>query len=185
MACFKFDIAMIPLLRLAMCLGLLLSSSTITSSEATEVAEQAMLPPADLMRYFGYNVEVHNVTTADGYILEVDSMPSKLTDNATTSRTPLLLVHGLLTNAATWTANLRFQCPGIAYRAVLKASNVTLPTELLKDYSSLACTETRSPWPAGLSSSLPGLLDSPFLVLDLRVEQHKSPLLLEDLRRIC
>ncbi|XP_075726415.1 lipase member M-like [Rhipicephalus microplus] len=103
---------MIPLLRLAMCLGLLLSSSTITSSEATEVAEQAMLPPADLMRYFGYNVEVPNVTTADGYILEVDRMPSKLTDNATTSRTPLLLVHGLLTNAATWTANLRFQSPG-------------------------------------------------------------------------
>nr|XP_037273198.1 lipase member M-like [Rhipicephalus microplus] len=67
---------------------------------------------ADLMRYFGYNVEVHNVTTADGYILEVDRMPSKLTDNATTSRTPLLLVHGLLTNAATWTANLRFQSPG-------------------------------------------------------------------------
>ncbi|XP_075726798.1 lipase member J-like [Rhipicephalus microplus] len=103
---------MIPLLRLAICLGLLLSYSTITSSEATEVAEQAMLPPADLMRYFGYNVEVNNVTTADGYILEVHRMPSKLTDNATTSRTPLLLVHGLLTNAATWTANLRFQSPG-------------------------------------------------------------------------
>ncbi|KAL1429422.1 hypothetical protein MTO96_002470 [Rhipicephalus appendiculatus] len=72
---------MIKLLRVTFCLASLLNPSTITGSAATEVAEQAMLPPAALMRYFGYNVEVHNVTTADGYILEVDRMRSNSTTN--------------------------------------------------------------------------------------------------------
>ncbi|XP_037524667.2 lipase member K-like [Rhipicephalus sanguineus] len=84
----------------------------IIGSEATEVAEQAKLPPAELMRYFGYNVEVHKVTTADGYILEVDRILPSSDSNATARRTPMLLVHGLLTNAASWTANLPSRSPG-------------------------------------------------------------------------
>ncbi|XP_049274090.1 lipase member K-like isoform X1 [Rhipicephalus sanguineus] len=64
------------------------------------------------MRYFGYNVEVHKVTTADGYILEVDRILPSSDSNATARRTPMLLVHGLLTNAASWTANLPSQSPG-------------------------------------------------------------------------
>ncbi|XP_037273363.2 lipase member J [Rhipicephalus microplus] len=90
----------------------LLPLSVIIGSMATEVSEQAQLPPADLMRYFGYNVEVHKVTTADGFILEVDRILPSSNSNATPSRTPMLLVHGLLTNAASWTANLPSQSPG-------------------------------------------------------------------------
>lgn len=90
----------------------LLATTVIITSTATEVAEQAKLPPAELMRYFGYNVEVHKVTTDDGYILEVDRILPSSGSNATTNRTPMLLVHGLLTNAASWTANLPSQSPG-------------------------------------------------------------------------
>ncbi|KAL3196139.1 hypothetical protein MRX96_045318, partial [Rhipicephalus microplus] len=90
-------------------------------------SEPALVNKAELMRYFGYNVEVHNVTTADGYILEVDRMHSNSTVNATTSRAPLLLVHGLLTNAATWTANLPSQSPGIASRKLREIGTKDLP----------------------------------------------------------
>ncbi|XP_065299857.2 gastric triacylglycerol lipase-like isoform X3 [Dermacentor albipictus] len=64
------------------------------------------------MRYFGYNVEVHKVTTADGYILEVDRILPNSKDNRTEQRTPMLLVHGLLGNAVSWVANLPSQSPG-------------------------------------------------------------------------
>ncbi|XP_065299854.2 gastric triacylglycerol lipase-like isoform X1 [Dermacentor albipictus] len=90
----------------------LLNPSMTIGSAATEVAEQAKLPPAELMRYFGYNVEVHKVTTADGYILEVDRILPNSKDNRTEQRTPMLLVHGLLGNAVSWVANLPSQSPG-------------------------------------------------------------------------
>ncbi|XP_075531613.1 lipase member K-like [Dermacentor variabilis] len=90
----------------------LLNPSMTIGSTATEVAQQAKLPPAELMRYFGYDVEVHKVTTADGYILEVDRILPNWKDNRTEQRTPMLLVHGLLANAVSWVANLPSQSPG-------------------------------------------------------------------------
>lgn len=90
----------------------LLNPSVSIGSAATEVAEQAKLSPAELMRYFGYNVEVHKVTTEDGYILEVDRILPNSKGNTTEQRTPMLLVHGLLANAVSWVANLPSQSPG-------------------------------------------------------------------------
>ncbi|KAL1429425.1 hypothetical protein MTO96_002472 [Rhipicephalus appendiculatus] len=103
---------MAEFLHVAFWIFTLLTPTTIIGSLATEVSEQAKLPPADLMRYFGYNVEVHKVTTADGYILEVDRILPSSNGNTTSSRTPMLLVHGLLANAVSWTANLPSQSPG-------------------------------------------------------------------------
>lgn len=79
---------------------------------ASDVTEEAKLGPADLMRKFGYTVEVHKVTTEDGYILEVDRIPQPPTGSAETRRPAILLVHGILANAVTWVANLPPQSPG-------------------------------------------------------------------------
>uniref|UniRef100_A0A023GN79 Lipase n=1 Tax=Amblyomma triste TaxID=251400 RepID=A0A023GN79_AMBTT len=90
-----------------------LTPLVIPSSSASDVYEDAILDPADLMRKFGYTVEVYNVTTDDGYILEVDRiLPKTSTNGSTTKKTPILLVHGLFCNAATWVANQPSQSPG-------------------------------------------------------------------------
>ncbi|KAH7940024.1 hypothetical protein HPB52_020347 [Rhipicephalus sanguineus] len=104
------------------------------AAELPATAAIIRISDAELMRYFGYNVEVHKVTTADGYILEVDRILPSSDSNATARRTPMLLVHGLLTNAASWTANLPSQSPGTTSQRVLKTRTVAQHTELLKEY---------------------------------------------------
>ncbi|XP_034934274.1 lipase 3-like [Chelonus insularis] len=47
----------------------------------------------------GYTVEIHNVTTEDGYILTVQRIPGS------EGAQPILLVHGLLCNSALWLAS--------------------------------------------------------------------------------
>ncbi|XP_070383727.1 lipase member N-like [Dermacentor albipictus] len=59
------------------------------------------------MRYFGNDVEVHKVTTEDGYILEVDRILPRSSGGATIMRTPMLLVHGLLGDAGSWVYRAR------------------------------------------------------------------------------
>lgn len=44
---------------------------------------------------------MHNVITADGYILELHRIGN---ENATESRTPILLMHGLLESSNGWIA---------------------------------------------------------------------------------
>ncbi|XP_077493764.1 lysosomal acid lipase/cholesteryl ester hydrolase-like [Amblyomma americanum] len=106
---------MIPALMIAFWLRTLalLIPLAMTGSAASDVYEDAMQDPAGLMRSFGYEVEVHKVTTEDGYILEVDRiLPRQPANGSATKRSPMLLVHGLLCNAATWTANQPWQSPG-------------------------------------------------------------------------
>lgn len=81
-------------------------------AEASDVTEEAKLGPADLIRKFGYNVEVHKVTTEDGYILEVDRIPQPPSGSAENGRPAVLLVHGILANAVSWVANLPSESPG-------------------------------------------------------------------------
>ncbi|XP_077531260.1 gastric triacylglycerol lipase-like [Haemaphysalis longicornis] len=64
------------------------------------------------MRKFGYNVEVHKVTTEDGYIQEVDRIPHPPTGRAVNQRPAVLLVHGIMANAVSWVANFPSQSPG-------------------------------------------------------------------------
>lgn len=91
----------------------LLTPLVLSGSAASDVYQDAMQDPAGLMRSFGYEVEVHNVTTEDGYILEVDRiLPRQPANGSTVGRTPMLLVHGLLCNAATWVANQPWQSAG-------------------------------------------------------------------------
>jgi len=58
-----------------------------------------------LMDYYGYGCEVHQVTTEDGYILTMHRMlPSNLSSATNTGR-PVMLQHGLLASASTWIMN--------------------------------------------------------------------------------
>ncbi|XP_065309604.1 lipase lipl-1-like [Dermacentor albipictus] len=72
-----------------------------------DVTEDAKLSPVGLMKKNGYPVEVHKVTTDDGYILEVDRMPRGWSDSSTngSSRPPVLMVHGVVSSAADWVIN--------------------------------------------------------------------------------
>lgn len=55
-----------------------------------------------MIRYHGYPVEVHNVTTTDGYILELHRIPNSFISNSTQRKRPVLLVHGYADTSATW-----------------------------------------------------------------------------------
>lgn len=89
-------------------LVILQNSVAVTSG----VDEDARLGAADLIRKYGYEAEVHKVTTEDGYILEVDRIPADSDENAASQMTPILLLHGVQGNAANWVVNLPSQSPG-------------------------------------------------------------------------
>lgn len=87
-------------------------ASTIISTEETDVSRDAKLDPAGLMSRFGHPVEIHKVTTEDGYILELDRIPGEEAANSEGRNAPVLLVHGIFLNAGCWVANFPSQSPG-------------------------------------------------------------------------
>ncbi|XP_076037452.1 lipase member K-like [Oratosquilla oratoria] len=57
----------------------------------------------EVIRLSGYPLEVHNVVTEDGYILELFRIPSgRGTRTSGEPRQPVLLQHGLLASSSTW-----------------------------------------------------------------------------------
>ncbi|XP_077531071.1 lipase lipl-1-like [Haemaphysalis longicornis] len=67
---------------------------------------------AGLMHKRGYPVQVHHVITEDDYILEIDRMPFGVDGDTPTLRTPVLLVHGVVSSAADFVLNEPHQSPG-------------------------------------------------------------------------
>ncbi|CAN7938446.1 unnamed protein product, partial [Ixodes hexagonus] len=66
-----------------------------------------------LIEKWGYPAERHNVTTEDGYILEIDRIPHGLTESSQgETRTPVLCVHGVVSSAADYILNNPFESPG-------------------------------------------------------------------------
>ncbi|CAG0924476.1 unnamed protein product [Notodromas monacha] len=65
-------------------------------------------PPESVPRLIldhGYPVETHDVTTADGYILEMHRIPHGIVPGSGPgegSKTPILLAHGLMCSSAIW-----------------------------------------------------------------------------------
>ncbi|CAG0893022.1 unnamed protein product [Darwinula stevensoni] len=55
-----------------------------------------------LIEQFGYPVETHTVTTADGYIIDMHRIPYGLSGPGEGPRIPVLLQHGLLCSSADW-----------------------------------------------------------------------------------
>ncbi|XP_077553276.1 lysosomal acid lipase/cholesteryl ester hydrolase-like [Haemaphysalis longicornis] len=76
-----------------------------SSTQSTDVI-------AGLMGRFGHLVEIHKVTTEDGYILELDRMQGVGADSKKGSLPPVLLVHGIFHNAGGWVTNFPSQSPG-------------------------------------------------------------------------
>lgn len=57
----------------------------------------------DIIEGHGYPVEVHNVTSSDGYILTMFRIPySPNESELKLERTPVLLMHGLLESSNGW-----------------------------------------------------------------------------------
>ena len=53
----------------------------------------------------GFTVEVHEVTTEDGYILTLHRIPRKLEVDDKNTGPPVLLMHGLIDSSDCWVAN--------------------------------------------------------------------------------
>lgn len=58
----------------------------------------------DVIKYTGYEVEVHNVITSDGYILEMHRITGKAHENHDNNKKkiPVLLMHGLIESSGCW-----------------------------------------------------------------------------------
>lgn len=56
----------------------------------------------ELIRKYGYPVEIHNVQTSDGYILEMHRIPGNSTSCKGDGKTVVFLQHGLLDSSAGW-----------------------------------------------------------------------------------
>ncbi|XP_063381927.1 lipase 3-like [Cydia fagiglandana] len=68
-----------------------------------EILEDASLKVPELVRKYGYPLEEHRVTTADGYILTVHRIPhGRDAVNATTKRPVVFIMHGLMSSSADW-----------------------------------------------------------------------------------
>ncbi|GMR46912.1 hypothetical protein PMAYCL1PPCAC_17107, partial [Pristionchus mayeri] len=71
-----------------------------------------------LIARWGYPVEKCDVTTADGYILDLIRIPrgrNVSSDNRNITRPAVLLVHGLLLSGSMWILNLPEQSAGFLY----------------------------------------------------------------------
>ncbi|XP_047477840.1 lipase 3-like [Penaeus chinensis] len=63
------------------------------------------LSAPEMIQSLGYPVEVHHVTTRDGYILELHRIPHGLSSGGSGDRPVALLYHGLYGSSADWILN--------------------------------------------------------------------------------
>lgn len=59
------------------------------------------------IEYYGYPVEIHEVTTDDGYILQLHRIPYGLDGNTTDNKTVVFLMPGLLCSSGVFVINGR------------------------------------------------------------------------------
>ncbi|XP_011865874.1 PREDICTED: lipase 3-like [Vollenhovia emeryi] len=65
--------------------------------------EDATLTTMELISKYGYDGELHNVTTADGYILEVHRIKGRANSTTSNVQKPVVFVmHGLLCDSSVW-----------------------------------------------------------------------------------
>ncbi|XP_058056011.1 lipase 3-like [Anopheles bellator] len=72
-------------------------ATDVSSYFAIDVDDGALQTP-ELIRKYGYGVESHEATSADGYVVSLTRIPPK--QQRTVHRYPILLVHGLLGSSA-------------------------------------------------------------------------------------
>ncbi|KAI6199159.1 Lipase [Aphelenchoides besseyi] len=78
------------------------------------VNPEAEMTVPQIIRYWGYPVEVHHTTTRDGYILELHRIPHGRheTGNVLTNKPVVFLQHGLLCTSSVFVLNLPHQSLG-------------------------------------------------------------------------
>ncbi|PAV71059.1 hypothetical protein WR25_11270 [Diploscapter pachys] len=75
------------------------------SSNSTDPGNDVPIFP-EIIQYWGYPVEVHHVTTRDGYILGLIRIPYGKFGNGTHQKDVVFLQHGLLAGCSNWITNL-------------------------------------------------------------------------------
>ncbi|XP_066998922.2 lipase 3 [Anabrus simplex] len=80
----------------------LLTGGLATEIEVRNLDPDIHLTTPQLVAKYGYPIEEHEVTTADGYILTLHRIPYGKKSPASENRPPVLLQHGLLCSSADW-----------------------------------------------------------------------------------
>ncbi|XP_050061069.1 lipase 3-like isoform X2 [Aphis gossypii] len=88
------------------------------TSSAMNLFENNSLSTVEIIQNNGYDVEIHNVITADGYILELHRIPRSKRGQEPTRNHPILIHHGILGTSADW---------------VLAGADKSLPMQLADD----------------------------------------------------
>jgi len=91
--------------------------STITLTHSAKVLPEENKSTPDIIRYWGYPVETHQVVTKDKYVLTVHRIPrgtpkSDPSYYKKTKRPVMFLQHGLLCSSSNWITNLPGQSLG-------------------------------------------------------------------------
>jgi len=96
------------LAMLAPCMFVLLLLATACS---TKLPDEDLTVP-ELIKFWGYPVESHDVYTQDGYILTLHRIPHGRLETHHTPRPVMFLQHGLLGASSSWVVNLPHQSFG-------------------------------------------------------------------------
>lgn len=84
-------------------IDVLFKTSESGSRISHDILEDAALDVPELVRKYSYPIEVHSVTTSDGYILEMHRIPHGRDRNNVPGPRPIIfLMHGLLSSSADW-----------------------------------------------------------------------------------
>ncbi|KAG6595988.1 putative lipase [Phytophthora cinnamomi] len=96
--------------------ALFLSASIVLAKEEilVDVDSDAGLNTAQIIQARGYEVELHKITTADGYVLTMHRIPKSYDETqsgsaAAANKPVVVLQHGLLDSSYTWVLNYRDQ----------------------------------------------------------------------------
>lgn len=74
----------------------------ITNREIANILQRTWIFQWQLIHKYGYPYELHNVTTADGYILQMHRIPYGRNSSAAANKPVVMLQHGILDSSATW-----------------------------------------------------------------------------------
>lgn len=83
----------------------------------------------EILRNNGYDVEVHDATTEDGYVLELHRIPRSKSGQDPVKNHPVFLHHGIFGSSADWVlagANMSLREYNISTRSVNRSTNISL-----------------------------------------------------------
>ncbi|XP_072756353.1 lipase 3 [Anoplolepis gracilipes] len=66
------------------------------------VSQDAELTTLELVKKYGYNGQLHKVTTSDGYILELHRITGRANSSESEQKPVVLVMHGLLCSSVVW-----------------------------------------------------------------------------------